>query len=262
VGFVYETSNGNSIREAGMLQVRRRLRSGFAATLTYTYSKSIDDDAYLGGQGHASGSGTQSASLSSPSGAIAQNWLNPRAERSLSSFDQRQLLNLTATYTSGEGLGGGTLMGGWRGKALKEWTVQGNMTYGTGLPETPLYPSAVPGTGFNNIIRPDLTGASIYNSGTTAHLNAAAYAEPSGGWGTAGRNSIEGPDQFTFNTSMARTFRPHGKWYLDVSVSSNNTFNHAAYTSWNNVVTSDQFGLPASVGGMRSLQTSFHLRWQ
>lgn len=50
-GFIYETSNGNSIRNAGQLELRRRLRAGFAATVEYTYSKSIDDDAYLGGQG-------------------------------------------------------------------------------------------------------------------------------------------------------------------------------------------------------------------
>jgi hypothetical protein len=219
----------------------------------------------MGGAGHqiaSSGGSAQSASLSTPSAAIAQNWLDPRAERSLSNFDQRQLVNLQAQYTSGQGLEGGTLLGGWRGRALKEWTMAGNLTYGTGLPETPLYPGIVPGTGFSNIIRPDLTGASIYNSGTAAHLNAAAYSEPIGGWGTAGRDSITGPDQFTFNTQMNRTFRPHGKWYLDVAVSATNTFNHAAFTSWNNVVTSDQFGLPSSTGGMRSLQTTFHLRWQ
>ena len=164
-GFVYETSGGNSIRQAGQLQLRRRLRGGFAASLAYTYSKSIDDDAFLGGQGHttaSSGGQAQSASLSTPSAAVAQNWLDPRAERSLSTFDQRHLLNVQAQYTSGQGLEGGTLLGGWRGRALKEWTVLSTFTLGSGLPETPLYPAAVPGTGFTNIIRPDLTGASIY----------------------------------------------------------------------------------------------------
>ncbi len=74
-----------------------------------------------------------------PTAAFAQNWLDPRAERSLSSFDQRQLLNLQAQYTSGQGLEGGTLLGGWRGRALKEWTVQGNLdVMEPGLPETPL----------------------------------------------------------------------------------------------------------------------------
>ncbi len=223
LGFVYETSNGSSIREAGQLQLRRRLRSGFAATLSYTYAKSIDDDAYLGGTGHqtASGGGSaQSASLPSPAAAIAQNWQRPWSERSLSGFDQRQLLNVTAQYTSGQGLEGGTLLGGWRGRALKEWTVLGNLTYGTGSPETPVYPFPVSGTDFT-IGRPALTGTPIYSSGSGAgsHLNLAAFGvPPAGQWGTAGRNSIEGPNQFIFDTSMARTFRPKGKWYLDVSV--------------------------------------------
>jgi hypothetical protein len=61
---------------------------------------------------------------------------------------------------------------------------------------------------------------------------------------------------------MARTFRPKGKWYLDVAVNATNIFNHTAFTSWNNLVTSSQFGYPSSAGAMRSLQTVFHLRWQ
>jgi trimeric autotransporter adhesin len=263
-GFTYETSGGNLIRNAGQLQLRRRLRSGFAASLAYTYSKSIDDDAYQGGQGHtiASGGGTQSANLTTPSAAVAQNWLDPRAERSLSSFDQRQLLNVQAQYTSGQGLEGGTLLGGWRGRALKEWTVQSTLSYGTGMPETPIYPDTVPGTGDSGIIRPDLTGASIYNTGTNAHLNAAAFTAPvAGEWGTVGRDSITGPDQLTLNSQLARTFRPHGKLYLDVSVNSTNMLNHAAFSSWYNYVSSTQFGLPTSAGAMRDLQLNMHLRF-
>jgi hypothetical protein len=150
-----------------------------------------------------------------------------------------------------------------RVRALKEWTVLSTFTLGSGLPETPLYPAAVPGTGFTNIIRPDLTGASIYNAGGPSHLNAAAFAAPSAGqWGTAGRDSIIGPDQLTLNSSLARTFRSHGKLYLDFAVTSTNTLNHAAFSSWNNFVTSTQFGLPVSPGAMRGLQTSVHLRFQ
>ena len=264
-GFVYETSGGNSIRNAGQLQLRRRLRSGFAASLEYTYAKSIDDDAYLGGQGHAAaGSGqAQTANLAMPAATIAQNWLDPRAERSLSSFDQRHLVTLQAQYTSGQGLEGGTLLGGWAGRMLKEWTVLGNLNFGTGLPETPLFPAAVPGTGFTNVIRPSLTGAPIYGGQSGRHLNAAAFSAPAAGqWGTAGRDSLTGPNQFSFNSSLARTFRPHGKSYLDIAILSTNTLNHAAFSSWTNSVTSTQFGLPMAPGAMRSLQISAHLRFQ
>lgn len=261
-GFVYETSNGNSIRNAGMLQLRRRLRGGFAASVEYTYSKSIDDDAYLGGQGHTQGSATQSANLTIPTNTIAQNWLNPRAERSLSSFDQRQLLYVQGQYTTGQGLEGGTLLGGWRGRALKEWTLQSNVSYGTGLPENPIYSAAIPGTGYANIIRPDLTGAPIYSSGV-AHLNAAAYAAPTAGqWGTAGRNSITGPNQFSLTSQVARTFRLHGRMWLDVTIDSTNTLNHPTITSWVNEVNSTQFGVPVGASAPRSLQTAIHLGWQ
>lgn len=261
-GFVYETSNGNSIRNAGELELRRRLRGGLAASLTYTYAKSVDDDAYLGGQGHTQGSQTQSANLAMPTAAIAQNWLDPRAERALSSFDQRNLLSAQAQYTTGQGLEGGTLLGGWRGRALKEWTVLGNLSFGSGLPETPLYPAAVPGTGYTNVIRPDLTGSPVYGGGTE-HFNAAAFAAPAAGaWGTAGRNSLTGPDQFSFDSSMARIFRPRSKTELDFALVSTNTFNHASFSSWNNVISSTQFGLPESPSAMRSLQITMHLRFQ
>ncbi len=271
-GFVYRTSGGNSTRQAGQIQLRRRLKDGFTATLEYTYSKSIDDDAVLGGQGYATTSAQNqnaaSEASSSSSATIAQNWRDLRAERARSTFDQRHLLNFTAQYTSGEGLHGGTLMSGWRGRVLKEWTLLSTLSTGTGFPETPSYPVAVPGTGYTNVIRPSLTGASIYNTSGAAHINAAAFAAPAAGeWGTAGRDSITGPNQFTLNSSLARTFRPHGKTYLDLRVDAANLLNHPAFTSWNTVwngasqSSQQQFGRPLAAGAMRSLQTTIRLRF-
>jgi hypothetical protein len=258
IGFDYRTSGGNSTRESGQVQLRRRLRSGFTATLVYTYSKSIDDDAVLGGQGHV----TASESSTSVTAAIAQNWLIPRAERGLSTFDQRQLLNVQAQYTSGQGLGGGDLMRGWSGRLLKEWTLVTQVTAGTGMPETPSYFAAVPGTGFTGTIRPTLTGASIYNSGTRAHLNAAAYTAPlTGQWGTAGRDSITGPSQFSLDSSLERTFRVKTKLNLTARVDATNMLNHGVFTGWFTTINSTQFGLPAAANPMRSLQTTIRLRF-
>ena len=125
-GFVYRTSGGNSTREAGQMQLRRRLRNGFTATLQYTYSKSIDDDAALGGQGHV----TASPQSQEPSIGAAARPTRHRAELARPARRARalhlrsaHLLNLQAQYTTGKGLGGGTLMSGWRGRLLKEWTV-------------------------------------------------------------------------------------------------------------------------------------------
>jgi hypothetical protein len=267
VGFEYRTSGGDSTRQSGQFQLRRRLRAGFTASLLYTYSKSIDDDAFLGGQGHivagsASQGASESAQASSPSASIAQNWLNLRAERSLSTFDQRHLLNVQAQYTSGQGLEGGTLFSGWTGRVLKEWTLLTNIKVGTGLPESPSYLAAVPGTGFYNIIRPSLTGADIYASSPGVHLNPAAYSAPvTGQWGSAGRDSITGPSQFSLDTSLERTFRPTTKFNLVARVDATNLLNHAVFTGWVTAVNSAQFGVPAGVNSMRSLQTTIRLRF-
>jgi trimeric autotransporter adhesin len=282
-GFVYQGSGGDSTRQAGQVQLRRRLRSGFTASLLYTFSKSIDDDAFLGGQGHVltgnqtaapsggqgSGQGSGSSGVTSTTTqsasttpSIAQNWLNLHAERSLSSFDQRHLLNLTAQYTSGEGLRGGTLMGGWPGRVLKEWTFVTTAVVGSGLPETPVYLAAVPGTGYTGTIRPNVTGAPIAVSNGGQHLNPAAYSAPvTGEWGTAGRNSITGPNTFSLDSSVARTFRPSGRFYLDLKVSATNMLNHPVFTGWNTTVNSTQFGLPLAPNPMRSLETSLRLRF-
>ena len=276
VGYVFRASNGNSTREAGSIQLRRRLRSGFTASLQYTYSKSIDDDSVLGGQGPVAtaattGNGvTAGSASSSPQAVVAQNWLDLNAERGLSTFDQRNLLNATIQYTSGVGLGGGALMTGWRGKLLRRWTVTGQITTASGLPQTPIYLAAVTGTGVTGSLRPNVTGESVYAAPTGFHLNAAAYAAPlAGQWGDAGRNSITGPDQFTLNAQLQRTFRLKDRYNLDVRVDSTNLLNHVVFSSWNTTLnpgsnpalTSPLFGLPAAANAMRSLQTTLRVRF-
>src|SRR5262249_40595853 len=91
-GYQYLTSNGNSTRQAGVLQLRRRLHSGFTAQLNYTWSKSIDDAALGGGPLGPNGQPNQSAAV------IAQDWLNLSGERGRSPFDQRHLLNVQFQY--------------------------------------------------------------------------------------------------------------------------------------------------------------------
>jgi hypothetical protein len=275
-GFAYLTSNGNSTREAGQIQLRRRLHNGFTATLQYTFSKSIDDDATLGGAGPSQTSpqtnpaNTQnlstmtvtSAQPGPPALAIAQNWLNLRAERSLSNFDQRHLVTFQLQYTTGMGMGGGTLLSGWKAALLKEWTFLTQITAGSGLPETPVFFAAVNGTGVVGTIRPQYTGAPVYAAPAGLFLNPAAYtAPPLGQWGNAGRNSIIGPAQFAFNASLGRTFRLSDRFNLDLRVDSTNALNHVTFTSWNTTVNNAQFGLPIAANAMRSMQTTLRLRF-
>jgi trimeric autotransporter adhesin len=264
-GFVYRTSNGNSTRHAGQIQLRRRLRRGFTASVDYTYAKALDNDSQLGAQGHVAATTTTTTTADTqpiPAPTIAQNWLDLRGERGLSTFDQRHLVKAQIQYTSGMGMGGGTLLSGWRGTLLKEWTLLGQLSAGSGLPETPLYLATVPGTGVTGTIRPDLTGAPIYQASAGYFLNVAAYSAPAAGqWGTARRTSITGPDQFSLDASLQRTFRLRDPLHLDVRLDATNLLNHAVFNSWNTTVNSTTFGLPSAANSMRSLELSGRLRF-
>jgi hypothetical protein len=282
-GFVYRTSGGNSTRQSGQLQLRRRLLSGLAASLQYTYSKSIDNDAQIGAQGHISSASATSSGTNSGGGSpmIAQNWLDLRAgERGASAFDQRHFLAATAQYTSGMGLHGGTLLIGWRGRLLKDWTLGTTISAGSGLPETPSIYEVVPGTGVAGTVRPDVNGTPIYRTSSTQtgrFLNAPAYSAPQPGqWGNAHRNSIVGPSLFSMDASLSRTFQMKGTKSFDVRADASNLLNHVNFTSWNTTlnqsaslsgnraftaVDNPTFGLPVSVKDMRSLQFTGRFRF-
>jgi hypothetical protein len=241
-GYTYLTSNGNSTRESGSLQLRRRFHNGFQASATYTWSKAIDD-ASLGGRGQ----GTS---------VVAQNWLDLAGERGLSPFDQRHLLNAQLQYSTGVGVKGGGLLTGWRGVIVKGWTAVTNITAGSGLPETPMSGQTVAGTGVVGPVRPLYTGADVYDAPPGRFLNPAAYSVPLPGfWGNAGRNSIIGPNRFSMNASMARSFKK-----LDLRVDAANALNHASYTTWVTNIASSQFGLANAPGSMRRLTVT--LRWR
>ncbi len=152
-------------------------------------------------------------------------------------------------------------MSGWPGRLFKGWTVLSRITAGTGLPETPVYLAAVPGTGYTGTIRPDLTGAPIYSSLAGVHLNAAAYAAPMSGNGER-RAGIRSPDptsSASIARSRARSARLHGS--TSTRVDAANLLNHGVFTSWNTTVNSTQFGVPVAANPMRSLEISLRLRF-
>ncbi|MEP7354197.1 MAG: TonB-dependent receptor [Acidobacteriota bacterium] len=245
VGFNYLTSNGNSTREAGALNLRRRLRKGFQAELTYTYAKAIDNSG-LGGSGSLT----------------AQNWQDFRAERARSNFDQRHALTVGTQYTTGATSGLGFLTTGRTGTFFKEWTVVTQLNIGTGRPLTPSYNAPVNGTGAVGSLRANYTGADVYAAPPGLFLNPLAYTAPTAGqWGNAGRNSITGPSTFSFDGSISRTVRVNDRLSADIRVQASNLLNHPVFPSWSTSINSSQFGLPGGAGGMRNITTSVRMRF-
>ena len=111
-------------------------------------------------------------------------------------------------------------------------------------------------------IRADYTGASLVPISSGSYVNPAAFAPPAPGrWGTAARNSITGPAQFTFNMGLARTFLASNRLTFEWRLDATNVLNRVTYASVNTTVGSPQFGLADRANPMRKVQSSLRMRF-
>src|SRR5262249_59079450 len=125
-GFIYLTSNGQSNKQTGQVQLRRRLRNGLSASVQYALSKATDDAGAFTG-------------VRLDGSAVAQDWRNLDAELGPSNFDQRHLVTAQFQYASGVGISGGAMLDGVRGRLLNGWAVTSQLSARRGFPLTPRY---------------------------------------------------------------------------------------------------------------------------
>jgi hypothetical protein len=247
--FIYETSNGDSIYHAAQFQLNRRFHSGVMAHAAYQFSKSIDN-AGTGGRGQGN----------TP---VAQNWLDLAAERALSSFDARHNLGMQVQYSTGMGMAGGTLVNGWKGALMKDWTISGNISLRSGTPFTATVGgnlSQVSGTAVANTVRASATGLPVEVSGML--FNTAAFTDPvAGEWGNAGRNTIPGPTTFSLDGSLGRIFRLGERRNIDLQFQAQNVLNRVTITNWGTVLGSSTYGLATGAAAMRTLTINLRFRF-
>lgn len=246
--FIYESSESDSILHAGSIRIRKRMSKGLGISASYVYSKSIDDAASIGGGGVV----------------VAQNPFDISADRSLSSFDQRQKFTGNWIYDLPFGEGKRFLTSGAVSHVLDGWQWSGSFAIGSGFYYTPrvLGGSVDISRGVSGSQRANiLAGApiSVGNPTTAEWFNTAAFCEPGmncvnpagSSYGNAGRNIIEGPAQFTFNMSMSKTITLKESRALELRLQANNIFNTAYFSGINTTVNSFTFGQVTAVGNMR-----------
>src|SRR6185312_2196890 len=181
--FLFESSEGSSILHSGSVRIRKRMRNGLSLGGSYTYSKSIDDASSIGGG----------------AAVVAQNDLNIAAERGLSSFGLRHRFTADYLYQLPFGRDKKWLTGdNVAERIFSGIQFSGNVTVASGLPFSPrIFGSGVDlNRGVTGTTRPDLVaGQSIQLSNPTIQewFNTAAFTQPAGVFGDAGRNIIIGP---------------------------------------------------------------------
>ena len=240
--FTYETSQANSTFNAGQVRFTRRFARGVSWVMLYTRSKSIDD----------------ASSFSGPGGTVVQFIDNLNLERGLSSFDQRNNLQTTFLLSSPVGVHGLLRNGGWATKTLTGWTVSGTFKAASGTPLTALVAgnlSNTAGLAGSGSTRAEATGLPI-STGGYPYFNLPAFATPPAGeFGDAGRDTIPGPFQVSFNSALNRAFRfGDTRRQLQLRLSATNALNHVAITSFGTTVNSATYGLPTAATATRTVQ--------
>lgn len=256
----YLESSANSIYNSLQVEVQKRLSKHYFATLSYTYSHSIDDS-------------------SDPLGVLVndtfaqQNPFDNRNNRASSQFDLRHVVAISHTvelpfFLDSKSTLLRTVLGGW--------AFAGISTFRTGFPVN-LYAGSTPaalgnladvnaalGTG-NNITRPNVAGpihgfvaeasGSAVPAGTTivngiptsVYAASLGLSQPFlGNYGTLGRNVLRLGGQVNFDWELYKNFHLNDKINFQLRGEYYNLFNmHALQGSSSNtpqIITSSTFG--------------------
>jgi hypothetical protein len=240
-GYLFEQSNGDSIYHGVSGQLQRRFRNGISANAVYTFSKAIDN------------------------AVQAQDYLDTAAERARSSSSRTHVLNANWQYSTGVGRTGASMVNGWRGALVKDWTFTNNISVSSGLPLTPTVGgvrSTTTGTGITGSLRASATGLSVNDAPAGEPFNFAAFALPvTGQFGNAGRNTITGPSQFALSASLGRVFRVAERKNIDLRFDAQNALNHVTFRSFNTTIGSNNLGLLSAPSNMRSLLATLRFRF-
>jgi hypothetical protein len=250
--FTYDQAQAFSKMSAGTLRVNKRLSSGIALGINYQYSHAIDDASSVGGT----------------STRVAQNWQDLDAEEGNSSFDIRHQATGTYLYELPFGKDKFWLTTGTASHIMEGLSVSGTFSFATGSWFTPSYTasSADVACGTAGSGRPNrVPGVSLTAGGGTKAewFNPAAFTQPTGQsplypcavFGSAARDSIQGPGSITNNMSLSKTLQMGDTRSMEIRATATNVFNTVQYSGIGTSVTLPTFGQVTSTannGVMRS----------
>jgi hypothetical protein len=248
--FIYESSEGNSSLNAASVRVRKRMAKGLGISLSYVFSKSLDDAASIGGG----------------STIVAQNPFDISADRGLSTFDQTHKFTGTWMYDLPFGDGKRFLKSGPLSHVMDGWQWSGDFTIASGFYFTPQVLGAAVDIhrGVSGSLRANIfPGAriSVSNPTTAEWFNTAAFCAPGPNcvnpagsqYGDAGRDIIEGPGQFTFDMALSKTITIKESRALELRLQATNIFNTPYFSTINTTVNSITFGEVTGVASMRRI---------
>ena len=248
VGFTFDSAEGNSIYHAGQVRLSRRFRQGISGGVLYTWSKSIDNVSTFGGG----------------AAVVAQNDQDLRAERGLSSFDQRHTLSASFLLRSPVAPASSTGPSrNWFETMFRDWTCSGVLTANAGTPFTATVLGNQANAGGSGLVgsgRADSTGLAV-GAGAGFFNPLAFTVPPADRFGNAARNTIPGPRLLSLNFGVSRRFSLGERRSINFRVESTNITNTVSYAGLGTTVNALNYGLPTNTAAMRTVRASMRFRF-
>jgi len=249
--FIWESSGGHSLMNAGNVQLQRRLAGGISGAVSYTLARAMDNASSLGAGG----------------AVVAQNDKDLNAEYALSNFDRRHQLSGNLYVELPWGPNRRWLKnGGLLAELVGEWAAQLTLTVQSGTPVTARVLGAASDLlrGVNGSLRADYNGAPIQLTDPTVDefFNVHAFTIPAPGqYGDSSRNMIVGPGARQLNALFQRDLRLSPNRSLTLQVNALNLLNTVQWASVDTNVNSTTFGSVLSAKPMRTITVTARVRF-
>ncbi len=257
-------SEGDSSYNALEVDVRHRFSHGLDFRGDYTWSKSLDNGDTLNGSAAANAPG-----LVMYPGNLSLDW-------GLSTFDVRNAAVLNGSYELPLGPGRRLLArsGGWLGKLVSGWSLNGIATLVSGFPFTPQL-------GFNpsnngdtrNPVRPSWNPAfhgPVILGRPDRYFDPDAFVVPlNGTYGNVGRDTLIGPGLKNIDLSLLKDTFLNERLRLEFRAECFNILNTPNFNTPNLIVFTSDSGIPSSAAGRitststtsRQIQFGLKLIW-
>jgi hypothetical protein len=244
--------SGNSIYNAMNVKFERRT-SSMAATVVYTWAKSLDTKSAAAGIGGQAFNGFQ--------GFLDNH--DPKRDRGPSDFDVDHRLVASFVYDLPFGRGKRYVNNLNKAADAVIGQVNGIATFQKGFPITITAADSGGVLDTFGTNRANLVGDPNSGAGTIASwFNKSAFAQPAPGiFGSSGRNILRAPGINNFDLSLFKNFAITEQLRFQLRLESFNAFNHTQFFGVQTNVTSPQFGQITSTRAARINQLGAKFIW-
>jgi hypothetical protein len=218
-GFIQLVADGvNAEYNAVSIKATKRFSQGFSVISNFTWSKSLDDSSGIRVQGYDT--------------LFPQNSYCIRCERGLSAFNVPLRWLNSVLYELPVGKGKRVnITNGFANAVVGGWETGGSMIVQNGVPQTITIGGVDNSITQSTYDRPNVVGVSPYPSNqiTAGWYNRAAFVEaPAGTFGNAGRDNVNAPPVFGFDTDLHKTWTmPYRESHrVQLRVEAFNVLNH------------------------------------